>query len=414
MRNWPRSFKKSLHTAFPNVWWAVINLLATALAAPVVIRFGFDGVPDRRDPLYFLLGAQAETLGTIFVLAFTLSVVAAQVATRYHRILFDRILGGWALWYALPFGIGILLPLFLLHGCFFLWSTQVSLLIAVYCVSSLLPFTVAVRKLLSVSEALTDRQNEIRNATSPEEKKRLISELSDIAIGAMYVNDYAAFEEGVGKMATLADDRRDNRGLNLLVSAEIVQMLRQNAGSQFASEILLDAMTKIGLSKTPDEDTEVSVEMLLQLSEAYKLTHASTLRSQTQVVRCIAQYAEAAIISHRVSEVRICQNILYSIGERSIAELPAASETGREATAAIGEIIGSTLSSGLTTDELDRLVNHGIVQIETLGTKAKAVDQARTAGAAQVQLLRVIRYNSTKARRIRGRAEASLAALGEA
>ena len=413
VRSWPKAFKKSLQTAFPNFWWAAVSLLATVSTAPIVIAFGFGEVPDQRDSLYFLLGAQTETLGTIFVLAFTLSVVAAQVATRYHRVLFDRILGGWALWYALPFGVGIILPLFLLHGCFFLWSTRISLLIAVYCVSSLLPFTVAVRKLLSISEALTEKQNEIRTANSREERERLIGELSDIAIGAMYVNDYAAFETGLKKMAMLADDRGAGRQLELLVSAEIVQMLRQNAGNQFASETLLTAMTKIGLNKTPEDDTDVSVAMLSQLSEAYKLAHVSTLRSHTQVVRSIGQYALAAISGHQVSETRSCQNILYTIGERSIAELPAASETGREAVATIGEIIRSTLSSDLTTREQDYLIYHGIVQIETLATKARAVDQTRIAASSQVQLLGIMRNNSASAQRIHGRAEASLAVFGE-
>ena len=405
--------KKSFRTAFPNAWWAAVSLLATFSTAPIVIAFGFGEIPKPKDPLYFLLGAQAETLGTIFVLAFTLSVVAAQVATRYHRILFDRILGGWALWYALPFGIGIILPLFLLHGYFYHWSTQISLLVAVYCVFSLLPFTVAVRKLLSVSEALTEKQNEIRTATSREDRERLIGELSDIAIGAMYVNDYAAFETGVKKMAMLADNREDRWQLESLVSAEIVQMLRQNAGNQFASETLLDAMTNIGLKQISDENTDVSVETLYQLSEAYKLAHVSTLRSHTRVVKCIAQYVQAAITGHRVSAVHSCQNILYTIGERSITELPAASETGREAVATIGEIIRFTISSDLTTDEQDYLINHGIVQIETLGIKAKAVNQTRISSSAQVQLLRVIRNNSPNAQRIHGRVEASLAVLGE-
>ena len=197
---WRTALQKSFKTAYPNALWAWSSLLATLTLAPIVICFGFQRVPEKPDPLYFLLGAQAETLGTIFVLAFTFSVVVAQVATRYHRVLFDRILGGWAMWYAVPFGIGIILPLFLLHGPFFLWSTRISLLIGAYCIFSLIPFTAAVRKLLTISAALDEKHHEVLAATSQVETERSINDLSGITVGALFVNDFNAFEIGVEKL----------------------------------------------------------------------------------------------------------------------------------------------------------------------------------------------------------------------
>ena len=173
------------------------------------------------------------------------------------------------MWYALPFGIRINLPLFLLHGYFFLWSTQISLLIAVYCIFSLIPFTVAIRKLLSISEALNEKHDEVLAATTQAEMGRLTKELSDIAVGALYVNDYNAFETGIEKLVDLASRRPHTQHLARLVSTEILGLLRRNAGNQFASDILLAAIAKIGLNCVPDEKAEITVAMLERLSEAY-------------------------------------------------------------------------------------------------------------------------------------------------
>lgn len=364
------------------------------------------------DPLYFLLGAQAETLGTIFVLAFTFCVVVAQVATRYHRVLFDRILGGWAMWYAVPFGIGIILPLFLLHGPVFLWSTRISLLIGAYCIFSLIPFTVAVRKLLSISAALDEKHQEVLAATSHVETEHSINDLSGITVGALFVNDFNAFETGVEKFVDLANRRDNAQHLASMVSNEVLELIRRNAGNRFASEILMDAMVKIGLGHAPEGEAGTSVQILERLAEAFVVTDITTLRSHTQTIRSIGEHAGAAIADHRTNVVIQCQNILYTISERSITELPASTETGREAVAVMGAIIHYALASTLAPEEQDRLVNHAIAQIEEVGTKANLVGQTRVAGTAQVQLLRAMRNNSENGQRIRGRLEASLAVMG--
>lgn len=409
---WRTALTKSFKTAYPNARWAWASLLATSTLAPIVICFGFQRLPEDPDPLHFLLGAQAETLGTIFVLAFTFSVVVAQVATRYHWVLFDRILGGWAMWYAVPFGVGIILPLFLLHGHFFLWATRISLLIGAYCILSLIPFTVAVRKLLSISAALDDKRQEVLAATSHPEIERSINDLSGITVGALFVNDFNAFETGVEKFVDLANCKDSAQHLAPMVSNEVLELIRRNAGNRFASAILMDAMVKIGLRCAPEGEAGDSVQILEHLAQAYEATDITTLRSHAQAIRSIAGYACAAIADHRTDAVIQFQNILYTISERSIAELPASTETGREAVEIMGEIIQYALTSTLALADQDRLVNHAIAQIEAIGTKANAVGQTRVAGAAQVQLLRATRNNSENGQRIRGRLEASLAAIG--
>ena len=162
-RKYSKLLLRSFCFAFPNVHWLTICLATTAILSLVMLWSGFRIMPEKKESLYYLLSAQAETLGTLFVLAFTFTLVAAQITSRYSHIMLGRVIGPWALWYAGPFGVSIILPLYLLRGEFYLWSAQASLLLASYCVLSLLPFVVAVRRLLSISEAMSDIKKGARN-----------------------------------------------------------------------------------------------------------------------------------------------------------------------------------------------------------------------------------------------------------
>ena len=410
---WFGLIRSSFLVAYPVPLWFYLVVLAIVVASPIVVLVGFRDMPNPRDPLYYLLGAQAETLGTIFVLAFTFSVVAAQVASRYSRILFRRILGGWALWYALPFAGGIIVPLFLLHGTFFLWSTQISLLIATYCLVSLLPFTLALRRLLSITESITDIKKEITTARSIHDAERLIGELSKIAVGAMHLNDYEVFVAGVQELSSVSNDHLSNCVLQPKVGNEILRMLRRNAEDQFASEVLLEAMRRIVLQRVQNNNTETLVQMMDQLVAAYKVVNVGNLRVHSDEVRSIEKFAREAIVGGHVDVVRRCQAILYTIGERSIGEISGSSDTPREAIEVIGEIILLEVASNLAPSQQESLINQAIVQIEALGTKAMGVGKRAISGWAGAQLRRLIRDSSPSGQRMRSRAEASLFILGD-
>ena len=188
--------KSAFAVAYPKGFWLVLNLIGTATAFPILLFFGFTVMPEKKDPLYYLLSAQAQTLATVFVLAFTFTLVAAQITSRYSQRLIDRVLGPWALWYAVPYGLGILLPFFLLQGWFYLWSVTVSVLIMVYCIISLIPFALAVRGLLSISGALAEKKKRIMAAKSDADVQVSLSELVNIVVGALNQKDYESFELG--------------------------------------------------------------------------------------------------------------------------------------------------------------------------------------------------------------------------
>ena len=172
-------------------------LVAIAPLGAVAWLRGFPSFPPVDDgSLQAVLAAMPATLGTLFVLAFTFTLVTAQIASNYSHILFRRVLGPWVLWYAVPFGIGILLPLYLLNGHFYLWAAEVSLVISTFCVVSLLPFGIAVKALVSVRSALAEHAEQITTSETTEEARGFCKDLSDLSVGALTLRDFATFEPG--------------------------------------------------------------------------------------------------------------------------------------------------------------------------------------------------------------------------
>ena len=64
---------------------------------------GFRIMPEKKESLYYLLSAQAETLGTLFVLAFTFTLVAAQSRLVYSHIMLGRVIGALGIVVRWPF-----------------------------------------------------------------------------------------------------------------------------------------------------------------------------------------------------------------------------------------------------------------------------------------------------------------------
>ena len=410
-RAWHSSVVKSFRVAYPTPWWFGFSILPTIVLAPVLVVHGFSDIPEQPAPLYYLLGAQAETLGTIFVLAFTFSLVAAQVAARYSHLLFHRILGSWALWYACPFGAGIILPLFLLHGQFFLWSVQISLLIAVYCIVSLLPFAVAVRGLLSISGAITEKKNQISDAKSDKEICDRIRDLSEIAVGALSLKDYQVFALGVRELADLARTSVEKDTLPILIGNETLKMLSRTADDRFASETLLDTMVEIGIKQPTESELVANGEMMNLVLEAQRSANIAKFRSYSEGIRVIGQCARNGISKLRPTVTKASLTILYTITERSISELPTISETPQQAVRMLGEITQATLASSLALNDHDELISLSIAQIEAIGTKAGAANRPEIKDLSKVQFRRLLNDNSSNGLRMRGRAQAAMSVL---
>ena len=282
-----RKIVQTFATAYPRRRLVWVPLIAVSPLVPVAWFWGYPSYPPiRPESLYPLLAGLPPTLGTLFVLAFTFTLVTAQVASNYNHILFHRVLGLWALWYAVPFAIGILLPLFLLNGHFYLWAVQVSLLIGAFCVVSLLPFAVAVRVLLSVPDAIEDKAKELLDAEFDVDARGLVREMSNITVGALTLRDFATFECGVEKLVACAE-RTAAIDLRLPITKELRRMIFRNADNPFAAEILMDSITRVGLGNRHCTDFSVLPEILDEIEGAYRSVNIAALWDQEEAINRI-------------------------------------------------------------------------------------------------------------------------------
>ena len=411
LSRWCNQVRRSFGVAFPSFYWFAISLVFPAALTPILLLSGFQTLPDPRDPLYYLLSAQAETLGTLIVLAFTFSLVAAQIASRYSQILLHQLLGAWALWYAIPFGVGILLPLFLLRGDFYLWSAQSSLLVASYCIFSLVPFANTVRRLLSMSETMSAMKEEVVTSATEAEAKDLIRKLGNVAIGALNLRDYETFELGIQELTSCVDANPESTRFRLLVSREMRRLIIRTTGEQFASETLCDAMFELGVRQPSVSPSVEDHEVLDEVAEAFRSVTGPCLRHYGQKIALIEEYANVAIDRRARSVVSKLQVMLHVIGERAISGNALDEEPVREALSALGNIGQRVLNEGRLLSNPANLMRSGIMAIEHLGTKGLNSNKKQIGEWAKIQLQRTIGNPSDIAREVEGNARASIAVL---
>ncbi len=382
--------RKSFTTAFPNPIWLAVSLLVAALLGVLLELFGFQVIPRDRDPFYFLLATLAATLGTVLVLAFTFALVAAQIAARYSQLLSDRVLGGWALWYAAPFAVGILMPLFLLHGRFHLWSAQCSLILGAYCIVSLFPFAASVRRLLSVYEAIQEKAGDLENEKAQNDCYRVANEIGNICLGALNLRDFETFERGVRRLVQSSQ----TDGLHYLrptVATEIRRMILRTADDLFASEILLRAVTEIAFDHRSESDALTQEQVLDETLGAYESVSVSALQQQSDTIDLLLRESERAIEQCKTKEAAKLQHLLYIIGGRAISGLPMDLDCGGPVLGAIGNLIQTEYRSSLEPAERDDLITAAVMQIESLGTAARAVNKNNVTVSAVTELQRAER-----------------------
>ena len=402
--------KRSFRLAFPNVHWLTTSLASTAALSLVMLWSGFRVVPDMKEPLYYLLSAQAETLGSLFVLAFTFTLVAAQITSRYSHIMLNRVIGTWALWYAIPFGLSILLPLYLLRGELYLWSAQGSLLLASYCVFSLLPFVVAVRRLLSISEALSDLKEELSTADG-RTAADLVGRLGNISLGALNLGDYETFELGVAELLEGASPDVASGTFRLAIVKEMRRLIIRTLHEQFASETLSDAIFRLGVIEPIEASLDTDDEVLNEVVEAYRAINVSALRNVEPKLRVISRHAEVAIGRGDRLVVSRLQSLAHVIGNQVIVGASSTDELPQQTIATLGNIVQRVMNEGGLLTNQASVVRSGILAIEYLGTKGLGLGRYDVRDSAIQQLQRVTQNSSDIGRQVEGNARASISVL---
>ena len=134
----------------------------------------------------YILSAISQGLAAILALVFTITLVVAQMTRRYtamDKIIFRR----ETKFLMIFFGIGIIAPLLVLEFGFWEWGVPLSIVIASFCVFSLLPFLKGVNSVLKYDIGIVNLNEEIAEAIESgyEPKASNILELNEIGESAV-------------------------------------------------------------------------------------------------------------------------------------------------------------------------------------------------------------------------------------
>ncbi|MBI2872072.1 MAG: hypothetical protein HYY00_02650 [Chloroflexi bacterium] len=207
-----------------SIWrkgWLLALLGQTAAAVSIWWWPGFDPPPiseTKPHTLYFL-AATAQSLAAILALVFTISLVVAQLSSRYsHRMLaefFDPLTIG----YFLVFVAAALMPLWLLgQEQPLLWATRVSLTIAAAVLLLLVPYFLRFRERLDPASVIKRLQGKAikRLKVDREKEPEEVAAIDNFCMSAFALRDYDTFNMGVRTLGTIAleasQDMRDTVG----------------------------------------------------------------------------------------------------------------------------------------------------------------------------------------------------------
>lgn len=150
----------------------------------------------------YLLSAIAQSLAAVLALVFSISLVVAQLASRYsYRMLshfFDRL----TIAYILLFIVAVFLPFWLLAKPS-PWGVKLSLTLAATSLLLLIPYFLSFRDKLNPERLIRDLQEEalrlLRN--NPRSEPSAIVKLKEFIMTAFTSKDYDTFEKGVKSLA---------------------------------------------------------------------------------------------------------------------------------------------------------------------------------------------------------------------
>ena len=140
-------------------WWILCIIITLAV---FVILYYVHPNTDQ-DNARYILSAIAQSLAAILALVFTITLVVSQMTRRYtamDKIIFRR----ETISLMIIFGIGIIAPLLVLRISFWGWGVILSIVIASFCVFSLIPFLKGINDVLKYDIGIANLNEEIMEA----------------------------------------------------------------------------------------------------------------------------------------------------------------------------------------------------------------------------------------------------------
>lgn len=156
-------------------YW-IYCLIPTLLVFSIISYFHPDECPENAR---YILSAISQGLAAILALVFTITLVVAQMTKRYTAM--DKIIFRLETKLLMSiFGFGIIVPLLVLYFGYWGRGVILSVVIASFCVFSLLPFLIGVNNVLKYDIGIVNLNEEIMVAIKSENEAKAVQGIIDL------------------------------------------------------------------------------------------------------------------------------------------------------------------------------------------------------------------------------------------
>ena len=221
-------------------WWTPCMIIT--LTAVLILYY----IPPNEciDNVRCILSAISQILAAILALVFAIAMVAAQMTRRYTAM--DQIiLKLETKLLMIFFGIGIITPLLVLEFGFWKWGVPFSIVIASFCVFSLLPFLINVNRTIKYDIGIVNLNEEIMEAiesgNEPRAKNK-IKELSEIGKNA------------VGEL-------REDDVKKILIQLSIIGKKSAEKKFEYATSLVADGLRGLGIGSIEERFDDLIIEI---------------------------------------------------------------------------------------------------------------------------------------------------------
>jgi len=178
----------------------------------------------------YILSAISQGLAAILALVFTITLVVAQMTRRYTAM--DKIIFRHETKFLMIFfGIGIISPLLVLEFGFWKWGVPLSIVIASFCVFSLLPFLVGVNRVLKYDIGFVNLCGETLDAIKSGNEANVVRGIIDL--------------ERICKDAI--KESRENVVKNILLQLSIIGKKSAEQRFEYATHRVVDGLRDGGI-----------------------------------------------------------------------------------------------------------------------------------------------------------------------
>ena len=215
----------------------ILTVVFLLLVQPVVWESG-----DAKNNTRYLLSSISQGLAAAFALVFTITLVAAQLASKYSPLILDQFFTTPIKVFMVFFVISIILPLILLLGLVNRILVYLSLILSITCLTLLIPYFISVKENLKPEKLINRlKDDSIKMTMSKGVKKNFeqnIITLHYINMRAVSEKDYHTLDKGLEALKEIALTE------NMHKLSHFIETIGENSiDDRFAADMVIDKLT---------------------------------------------------------------------------------------------------------------------------------------------------------------------------